>query len=82
MPPLTVTGALTTWQFAPLVSAALAVAGATYLTDAQRVGRRHPARPWPRRRTLVFLLGLAVIATAVQSCAGAYDDVLFSAHMV
>jgi len=82
MPPLTMTGALTTWQFAPLVSAALAVAGAAYLAGAWRVGRRHPARPWPRRRTLAFLLGLAVIAIAVQSSAGAYDDVLFSAHMV
>ena len=58
------------------------MAGAAYLAGAWRVGRRHPARPWPRHRTLAFLLGLAVIAIAVQSSAGAYDDVLFSAHMV
>jgi cytochrome c oxidase assembly factor CtaG len=82
MPPLTMTGALTAWQFAPLVSTMLVVAGGAYLIGAWRVGRRHPARPWPRRRTLAFLLGLAVIAIAVQSSAGAYDDVLFSAHMV
>jgi putative copper resistance protein D len=80
--PLTVRDALTAWQFAPLVSVALAVAGGAYLVGAWRVGRRHPAGPWPRRRTLAFLIGLAVIAIAIQSSAGAYDDVLFSAHMV
>lgn len=82
MPPLTMTAALTVWQFAPLVGTALVVVGAAYLTGAWRVGRRHPARPWPRCRTLAFLLGLAVIAIATQSSVGVYDDVLFSAHMV
>jgi putative copper resistance protein D len=74
--------ALTTWQFAPFVSAVLAVAGACYLTGAWRVGRRHPARPWPAGRALAFFLGLAVIAVATQSSIGAYDDVLFSVHMI
>lgn len=80
--PLTVRSALTTWQFAPLVSAVLAVAATCYLAGVWRVGRRHPARPWPTGRTLAFFLGLAVIAVATQSSIGAYDDVLFSAHMV
>jgi putative copper resistance protein D len=80
--PLTMRSALTTWQFAPFVSAVLMVAGACYLTGVWRVGRRHRARPWPAGRTLAFFLGLAVIAVATQSSIGAYDDVLFSVHMV
>jgi cytochrome c oxidase assembly factor CtaG len=73
--PLTMRSALATWQLAPFVSAMLAVAGAGYLIGVWRVGRRHPARPWPAGRTLAFLLGLAVIVVATQSSIGAYDDV-------
>jgi putative copper resistance protein D len=80
--PLTVGRALTTWQFAPVVSGLLILLAAGYLTGTWRVRRRHPARPWPLARTLAFFLGLAVIAVATQSSIGAYDDVLFSVHMV
>ncbi|MBV9204999.1 MAG: cytochrome c oxidase assembly protein [Actinobacteria bacterium] len=82
MTPLTVSGALTAWQFAPAVSAALAVLAAAYLAGAGLVTRRHPARPWPAGRTLAFGAGLAAIAAAIQGSPGVYDDVLFSAHMV
>jgi cytochrome c oxidase assembly factor CtaG len=82
MTPLTWRTALTAWQFAPLVSAALAILAAAYLLCAFRVGRRHPARPWPVTSTLSFLLGLAIVAGATQSSIGVYDDVLFSVHMV
>ncbi len=80
--PLTASDALTSWQFAPLVSAALMLLAAAYLSAGWLAGRRHPARPWPASRTLAFLLGLAAIAVATQSSIGIYDDVLFSAHMV
>ncbi len=80
--PLSVRDALTSWQFAPLVSALLIVLAAAYLAAVVVVGRRGAARTWPARRTAAFLLGLAVIAVATQSSAGVYDDVLFSAHMV
>ena len=80
--PLTASDALTSWQFAPLVSALLMLLAAAYLSAVWQAGRRHPARPWPARRTLAFLLGLAAIAVATQSSIGIYDDVLFSAHMV
>ncbi len=73
---------LTGWQPAPAVSAVLAVAAAAYLAAAWRVRRRHPARPWPPGRTGSFLLGLAVIAVAVEGGPGRYDDVVFSAHML
>ncbi len=80
--PLSVGNALTSRQFAPLVSALLIVLAAAYLAAILVVGRRGAARAWPACRTAAFLLGLAVIAVATQSSAGVYDDVLFSAHMV
>ncbi len=73
---------LTRWEFAPAVSAAVAVAAALYLWGAWRVRRDHPARPWPRWRTGTFLGGLAVIVIATQSGIGAYDGVLFWDHMI
>ena len=57
MPPLTARSALTTWQFAPLVSSILILLAACYLLGVYRVGRRHPARPWPAGRTLTFSAG-------------------------
>jgi cytochrome c oxidase assembly factor CtaG len=73
---------LTQWEFAPAVTAAVLAVGALYLWGAWRVGRRHPARPWPRWRTGMFLAGLAVVVIATESGVGAYDDVLFWDHMV
>jgi cytochrome c oxidase assembly factor CtaG len=81
-PPLTPRAALVTWQFAPLVSVPLIVLAGLYLLCAARVRRRHPARPWPAGRVLAFFAGLTVIAVATQGSIGAYDDVLFSDHMV
>ena len=74
--------ALSSWQFAPVVSALLAFLAACYLAGAWRVWHRHRARPWPAGRTLAFFAGLAVIAVATQSSIGVYDDVLFSVHMI
>ncbi len=82
MPPLTAGDALTSWQFAPVVSALLTLLVATYLGCVFKVARRHPARPWPAARTAAFVLGMVTVAVATQSCVGVYDDVLFSAHMV
>ncbi|HEY5987185.1 MAG TPA: cytochrome c oxidase assembly protein, partial [Streptosporangiaceae bacterium] len=72
----------TQWEFAPAVTLTVATAGALYLWGAWRVGRRHPARPWPRWRTAAFLGGLAVVAFALQSGIGVYDEVLFWDHMI
>lgn len=73
---------LTRWEFAPVVSAAVAVAAALYLWGAWRVRRDHPARPWPGWRTGMFLGGLAVVVIATQSGIGAYDGVLAWDHMI
>jgi cytochrome c oxidase assembly factor CtaG len=80
--PLNAHTAFSAWQFAPIVSAAVAVLGVLYAYGMVRVWRRHPARPWPVLRALPFYAGLAVIVIATQSSIGAYDDVLFSVHMV
>jgi cytochrome c oxidase assembly factor CtaG len=72
---------VTHWEFAPAVSAAVVITAALYLWGVWRVARRHPARPWPWWRTLLFLCGLAVVVAALESGIGAYDDVLFWDHM-
>jgi cytochrome c oxidase assembly factor CtaG len=66
VPPLTPSDALTTWQFAPLVTGPLVVLAGCYLVALRRVRRRHAARPWPAARTGAFLAGLAVVAVAAQ----------------
>ena len=72
----------THWEFAPVVTVAVALTGAAYLWGVWRVARRHPARPWPWWRTALFFAGLAVVVLATQSGIGAYDDVLAWDHMV
>jgi putative copper resistance protein D len=79
--PLTPVGAFTAWEFAPLVSGVLTLFAVAYLAAVWLAARRHPARPWPARRILAFLLGLATVAVATQGSPAVYDDVLLSAHM-
>ena len=73
---------LTQWEFAPVVTVAVAVTAAAYLWGVWRVARRHPARPWPWWRTALFLGGLGVVVLATESGIGAYDDVLAWDHMI
>jgi putative copper resistance protein D len=80
--PLTAHTAFTEWQFAPVVTASVAVLAILYVVGIIRVRRRHPARPWPLLRSLSFFGGLLAVVLATQSSIGAYDDVLFSVHMV
>ncbi|HTW21937.1 MAG TPA: cytochrome c oxidase assembly protein [Mycobacteriales bacterium] len=80
--PLTTHTAFSEWQFAPIVTAGVAFFAALYAIGIWRVRRRHPARPWPLLRSLSFYAGLVVVVLATQSSIGAYDDVLFSVHMV
>jgi cytochrome c oxidase assembly factor CtaG len=82
LPPFNWTQAATSWQFAPVVTAFAVVAAGLYLWGVARVRRRHPARPWPWWRTLVFLLGLLVVVVATMSGVGSYDDTLFWDHMM
>ena len=57
LPPFGWGEAAANWQFAPVVTGFSAVVAAAYLWGALRVRRRHPRRPWPVRRTILFLLG-------------------------
>jgi len=82
LPPFGWQAVLGRWEFAPVVTAIVVVFAALYLWGAWRVGRRHPARPWPWWRTGLFLGGLAVVVLATESGIGAYDDVLFWDHMI
>jgi cytochrome c oxidase assembly factor CtaG len=82
LPPFGWSAVFTQWQFAPVVTAAVAISAVLYGWGVIRVARRHPARPWPAWRTVLFLGGLAAIVVATQSGVGAYDDVLFWDHMV
>jgi putative copper resistance protein D len=73
---------LTQWQFAPVVTAVVAVSVGLYLWGVIRVARRHPARPWPAWRTAAFLGGVLVLVLATQSGIGSYDELLFYDHMI
>jgi cytochrome c oxidase assembly factor CtaG len=81
LPPFGWQAAVTRWEFAPVVTAIVAVIAALYLWGGWRVARRHPARPWPWWRTAFFLGGLLVIVLATESGIGAYDE-LFWVHMI
>ncbi|HWF80993.1 MAG TPA: cytochrome c oxidase assembly protein [Streptosporangiaceae bacterium] len=82
LPPFGWQAVLTHWQSAPVVTAFAVLAAALYLWGVVRVARRHPARPWPVWRTVMFIGGLAVVVVALQSGIGSYDDVLFWDHMI
>ncbi|MGH9065831.1 MAG: cytochrome c oxidase assembly protein [Acidimicrobiales bacterium] len=74
---------LTHWQTEPLALVALAVTvafGAAYLVAIRRLQAR--GRGWSRWRTASFLGGLAIIVVAVDSGVAAYDDSVFTVHVV
>jgi putative membrane protein len=56
------------------------VAGVAYALGVRRLAQR--GRAWPRGRSLAFAAGLVVIVLATQSGLAAYDDILFSLHVV
>jgi len=82
LPPFGWGEAATNWQFAPIVTGFTVALAAAYLWGALRVRKRHPRRPWPIGRVILFLLGLLVINVATQSGIGTYDDTLFWDHMI
>jgi putative copper resistance protein D len=82
LPPFGWHAVVTQWQFAPVVTGVVAAAAVLYGWGVIRVRLRHPARPWPAWRTVLFAAGLAVVVVATESGVGAYDDVLFWDHMV
>lgn len=70
------------WSFDLTIWLPLVAAAAAYLWAVRRIDRAHPANPVPGDRPVLFLLGLAAIAIALQSGIERYDTTLFSVHMV
>lgn len=71
---------LTSWQLDALAVAVLVLAATLYLTGVALVPI-HSGTRWPARRTVSFLLSLAVCGFATNGSIAVYDQVLFTAHM-
>lgn len=81
VPPFTFASIFTEWALDPLLLTGIVLAAALYLWGVQRL-RRGGVR-WPVGRTLSFLVGgLGTLAFVTMSGIGAYDETLFSVHMV
>lgn len=80
-PPLTVTRLFAYWIFDPFVVVALLAVSGCYVAGVLRLAHRNDR--WPPGRTFSFLVGgLGTVAVATMSPLGAYDDTLFSMHVV
>jgi cytochrome c oxidase assembly factor CtaG len=71
---------ITSWQLDAVAVAVLILISAAYLTGVALVPIR-TGRRWPVRRTVAFLLGIAVCGFATCGSIAVYDQVLFTAHM-
>jgi cytochrome c oxidase assembly factor CtaG len=78
VPEPTLRRALLDWSFDPLVALPLLAAAVLYLRGRQHIIER--GQRWQTQRTTCFLVGLGVIALALQSPIEAYDTALFSVH--
>ena len=79
--PLLSSRLITSWQLDAVAVAVLILIAAAYLTGVALVPIR-TGRRWPVRRTVSFLLGIAVCGFATCGSIAVYDQVLFTAHMV
>lgn len=64
------------WQLSWPLTAEETLSAALYVAAAARLGRR-----WPLYRTLSFLIGIGLVAVALESGLDSYDDALLSVHM-
>ena len=74
-------GLITAWHLDAVAVAVLALLAAAYVTGLALLPSRSPGATWPVRRTVSFLLGLAVCVYATCGGVAVYDQVLFTAHM-
>jgi putative copper resistance protein D len=75
-------GVLLAWRLDPVAIIGLLVAATAYLWAVRRVNREHPGNRQPAYRSWLFCAGLAAIGVALLSPIEAYEDALFSVHMV
>jgi len=81
LPPFTPAALVTEASVDSWLTVALLVAAGLYLYGTHRLRAR--GDHWPVLRTVFFVgCGLGIVAIATLSGLGAYDDTLFSAHMV
>jgi cytochrome c oxidase assembly factor CtaG len=80
VPPLTLLGLLTDWEWDWLAGPALLVLVGAYLWGVWVLRRRGDA--WSASRTGFWMVGMVQLAYATIGPLGAYDTVLFSVHMV
>jgi putative copper resistance protein D len=80
-PALTVSTAFSQWQPDPYLACGIGIVALLYLAGVVRMHRRGDGWSW--LRTLSFLVGgLGIITLATMSALGAYDDTLFTDHMI
>jgi cytochrome c oxidase assembly factor CtaG len=80
-PALTVHTAFTQWEFDRYLATGIAIVAVLYVVGVVRMHQRGDGWSW--LRTLSFLVGgLGTIVLATMSAIGAYDDTLFTDHMV
>lgn len=70
------------WSFDPVLALPLVALCVLYVAGVRRVDSTTPAKPWPRRYTVSFFAGIAVMWTVVLGPFGVYDDTFFWAHMI
>lgn len=70
------------WHLDVPIIIGLAVGGAAYLSAVSSVNEAHPGNRWPRRRSVLFVLGLAAIGLSLLSPLDTLADDLLSVHML
>ena len=81
-PPTDPLGIALAWHLDLSLILALAVAAGAYPSAARSVGAAHRANPWPTRRTLAYLAGVAAVGVALLSPIDTLSDDLLTVHMV
>ncbi|MBI2762302.1 MAG: cytochrome c oxidase assembly protein [Chloroflexi bacterium] len=76
------TNLLLGWEFEPFVILSLVIVAVAWWRLLGSIDRAHPERPVARRQRWLFVVGLLVVAIALQSGVARYDTTLFSLHMV
>ena len=81
-PPTDPLGIALAWHLDLPMILGLTIAAAAYLSAADSVSGAHRANPWPRRRTVAYLAGVAAVGLALLSPIDTLSDDLLTVHMV
>lgn len=70
------------WHLDVPIMLAMFAAGAMYATAVNSVNEAHPANRWPRRRSVLFVIGLVALGLALLSPLDTLSGELFSVHVL